>query len=80
MPITKEETVSVLHKICQDIKKVEPMELPGLTFQLLALCTNASLIVIPLFSLNEYFHRHYYKPLFIEMGSDQTNFDSIGKY
>lgn len=79
MKISKDEKILVLKKLCENVRKLPPNELPTLAYQLFSLCTSASLAIIPIFSFNEYFHRHYYRKKFTEMGSEQTNYDSIGE-
>lgn len=70
----------MINKLCDPLLKFPPTEVPALAYQLFSLCTTASLLLIPLFAFNHYFHQHYYKKVSIEMDSDQTNYDSIGKY
>lgn len=79
MNISKDEKTMVLKKLCENIGNLEPSDLPTLSFQLFSMCTSASQVIIPIFSLNNYFHRNYYKKVFSEMCSEQTNQDSIGK-
>lgn len=80
MPLLKDETITIVKKLCDSLLTMSPQELPALAYQLFSLCSMASTIVIPLFSFNLYFHRHFYKKLFIEMGSDPSNMDSNGKW
>lgn len=58
--------------------KLPPTEIPALAYQVFALSTSASLMVIPLYSFNQYFQRHYYKKAYQGMDSDQSNYGSIG--
>lgn len=61
------------------MNKLEPTEIPAYAYQLLSLCTSASLMLIPLYGFNQYFHRHYYNKICNEMESEQSNCDTIGK-
>lgn len=79
MNISRDEKTMVLKKLCENIVHLEPHDLPTLSFQLFSMCTNAAQVIIPIFSLNNYFHRNYYKKVFGEMCSEQTNLDSIGE-
>lgn len=79
MPITKEERAKTLAKFAESLQQLEPSELPPLANQLFSLTTNASLVLMVLFSFQRYFHKYYYKKLFSEMESDSmTESDSIG--
>lgn len=79
MNISKDEKTMVLKKLCEKISNLQPNDLPTLSFQLFSLCTNAAQVIIPIFSLNNYFHRNYYKKVFGEMCSEQSNTDIIGE-
>lgn len=80
MPISKNEKVSVLKKLCENLLKLEPQELPTLAFQLFTLSTIPTQLMIPLISLNQYFQKYLYqKQLDSTPESESLNFDSIGK-
>lgn len=79
MNISKDEKTMVLKKLCENIVNLEPNELPTLSFQLFSMCTNAAQVITPIFSLNHYFHRNYYKKVFGNLCSEQSNVDSIGE-
>lgn len=77
MPISKDEKMKVLRKLCENLQKLQPLELPALAYQLFSLCNTAALITIPILSLNRYFHRNYYARI-MDTSSEQSNPDSIG--
>lgn len=79
MPITKDEQMQVLNKICDNISLLNPTELPPLAYQLFRFCTTAALVTIPIVGFNRYFQKHYYQQVFANMCSDVTDYDSIGK-
>lgn len=82
MPITKDERAKILEKFAECLQELEPCELPPLANQLFSLTTNVTLILMVLFrfSFQRYFHKFYYKKLFIDMKTDSmTESDSIGK-
>lgn len=79
MPITKDEQMQLLNKMCDNLLTLNPNELPPLAYQLFCLCSTAALVVIPIIGFNRYFHKHYYQQLFADMCSDLSNYDSIGK-
>lgn len=79
MNISKDEKMMVLKKLCENIVDLMPNDLPMLSFQLFSMCTNAAHVIIPVFSLNQYFHKNYYKHVYGDMCSEETNTDSTGK-
>lgn len=80
MPISKNDKVLVLNKLCENLLKLEPQELPTLAFQLFTLSTTPAQLMIPLISLNQYFQKYLYqKQLDQTSNSEQLNFDSIGE-
>lgn len=80
MPISKSDKVLVLNKLCENLLKLEPQELPTLAFQLFTLSTTPAKLMIPLISLNQYFQKYLYqKQLDQTSNSEQLNFDSIGE-
>lgn len=81
MPITKNDKFLVLNKLCENLLKLEPQELPTLAFQMFTLSTTPAQLMIPLVSLNQYFQKYLYKKQLEESpDSEELNFDSIGKY
>lgn len=80
MKITRDEKTRLLKKLCENIQKFEPLELPALAYQLFSLCSSAAHVFIPLFSFNHYFHNNYYKKVFSDLASEHTNFDSIEEF
>lgn len=81
MPISKNDKVLVLNKLCENLMKLDPQELPTLAFQLFTLSTTAAQLMIPLISLNQYFQKYLYqKQLDQSSDSGSVNFDSIGNY
>ncbi|XP_058450886.1 Fanconi anemia group I protein [Malaya genurostris] len=77
IPLNKDEATLVIQKICDAIRGFQPLELPALSFQLFHICLNyTSLLVIPIYALQKYFHKHYYKKVLSD-GGDTTDFDSI---
>lgn len=80
MKITRDEKTRLLKKLCENMQKIDPLELPALAYQLFSLCSSAAQIFIPLFSLNHYFHNNYYRKVFSDLASEQTNFDSIEEF
>lgn len=79
--LSKDETTLAVGKICDAIRGFEPLEIPALSFQLFHLCLkNSSLLVLPIYALQKYFHKHYYKKMLSNDGGDSTDFDSIGKF
>lgn len=80
MPISKNEKVLVLKKLCENLSNLDPQELPTLSFQLFTLSTTPTQLMIPLISLNQYFQKYLYqKQLDHSPDSESLNFDSIGK-
>lgn len=80
MPISKNEKLSVLKKLCENLLKLEPQELPTLAFQLFTLSTTPVQLMIPLINLNQYFQKYLYqKQLDQSSESEPLNFDSIGE-
>ncbi|EAT42968.1 AAEL005539-PA [Aedes aegypti] len=76
--LSKDETTLAVGKICDAIRGFEPLEIPALSFQLFHLCLkNSSLLVLPIYALQKYFHKHYYKKMLSNDGGDSTDFDSI---
>lgn len=79
MPISKNDRVLVLNKLCENLLTLEPQELPTLAFQLFTLSTTPAQLMIPLISLNRYFQKYLYqKQIDQSQGSEPLNFDSIG--
>ncbi|XP_034479900.1 Fanconi anemia group I protein [Drosophila innubila] len=74
------ERVTVLNKFAGALQELSPMELPALCYQLFSMCNSAAQLIIPLLALEKYFHRNYYKRLFLDMCSNSTDFDSIDAY
>lgn len=80
MPISKADKVLVLNKLCENLLKLEPQELPTLAFQLFTLSSTPAQLMIPLISLNQYFQKYLYqKQLDQCSNSESLNFDSIGE-
>lgn len=80
MPISKNEKALVLKKLCENLMKLEPQELPTLAFQMFTLSTTPVQLMIPLISLNQYFQKNLYrKQLEQSSESEPLNFDSIGE-
>ncbi|XP_055541221.1 Fanconi anemia group I protein isoform X2 [Wyeomyia smithii] len=76
--LCKEEATVVVRKICDAVRGFEPLEIPALSFQLFHICLKySSLLVLPIYSLQKYFHKHYYKKVLLSDGADSTDFDSI---
>nr|XP_019560353.2 LOW QUALITY PROTEIN: Fanconi anemia group I protein [Aedes albopictus] len=76
--LSKDETTLAVGKICDAIRGFEPLEIPALSFQLFHLCLKySSLLVLPIYALQKYFHKHYYKKMLSNDGGDSTDFDSI---
>ncbi|XP_052893741.1 Fanconi anemia group I protein [Anopheles moucheti] len=81
LTLSKDETSIFVTKISDNLKNIEPLELPPLAYQLLHVCLKyPSLLVIPLMALQKYFHKNYYKKLLSTENSDTTDFDSIDRY
>lgn len=81
MPISKNDKILVLNKLCENLSKLEPQELPTLAFQLFTLSTTAAQLMIPLISLNQYFQKYLYqKQLDQTLDDEPLNFDSIGEF
>lgn len=80
LQLSKDETTLAVGKICDAIRGFEPLEIPALAFQLFHVCLKySSLLVLPIYALQKYFHKHYYKKMLSNDGGDSTDFDSIGK-
>lgn len=80
MSISKNDKLLVLNKLCENLLKLEPQELPTLAFQLFTLSTTPAQLMIPLISLNKYFQKYFYqKQLEQSPDSEPLNFDSIGE-
>lgn len=80
IPITKEERIIIVQKICVNMQKLNPLELPPLTYQLFLLCNNnAVLVIIAILKLHKYFHKCRYYKVIKDMDSDVTDYNSIGK-
>lgn len=80
MPISKNDKVLVLNKLCENLGKLEPQELPTLSFQMFTLSTTPAQLMIPLISLNQYFQKYLYKKQLDPFSeSEPLNLDSIGK-
>lgn len=75
--MTKDERTIIIGKICENMQKLDPMELPALAFQLFSMCNTPTLIIIPIFGFEKYFYKHFYKKLFSNLDSETTDFDSI---
>ncbi|XP_055593420.1 Fanconi anemia group I protein-like [Uranotaenia lowii] len=76
--LSRDETGLVVGKVCDAIRGLEPLEIPTLAFQLFHLCLKyPNLLVLPIYSLQKYFHKHYYKKMLSNEGGDSTDFDSI---
>uniref|UniRef100_A0A182MHL8 Fanconi anemia group I protein n=1 Tax=Anopheles culicifacies TaxID=139723 RepID=A0A182MHL8_9DIPT len=81
LTLSKDETSIFVTKISDNLKNIEPLELPPLACQLFHVCLkHPSLLVIPLMALQKYFHKNYYKKLLSNENSDTTDFDSIDRY
>ncbi|XP_053663120.1 Fanconi anemia group I protein [Anopheles marshallii] len=81
LTLSKDETSIFVTKISENLKNIEPLELPPLACQLFHVCLkHPSLLVIPLMALQKYFHKNYYKKLLSTENSDTTDFDSIDRY
>uniref|UniRef100_A0A182T620 Fanconi anemia group I protein n=1 Tax=Anopheles maculatus TaxID=74869 RepID=A0A182T620_9DIPT len=81
LTISKDETSIFVTKISDNLKNIEPLELPPLACQLFHVCLkHPSLLVIPLMALQKYFYKNYYKKLLSNENSDTTDFDSIDRY
>lgn len=80
MPINKDERSKILGKFADSLQELDPTELPPLVNQLFSLTlSNVPLLLSVLFSLQKYFHKFYYKKLFMDMDADSmTESDSIG--
>lgn len=80
MPITKDERAKILEKFVESLQELEPMELPPLANQLFSLTTNMTLVLLVLFGFQRYFHKFYYKKVFMDMETDSmTDSESIGE-
>lgn len=78
--LSREEATLLVWKVCDAIRHLEALEIPALTFQLFHVCLKySSLLVLPIYSLQKYFHKHYYKKIASNDCGDSTDFDSIGK-
>ncbi|XP_058815005.1 Fanconi anemia group I protein [Topomyia yanbarensis] len=78
VPLSKEEATLVIGKICDAVRGFEPLEIPALSFQLFHVCLNySSLLVLPIYALQKYFHKHYYRKVMSSNGEDSTDIDSI---
>lgn len=80
MPITKDERVSILGKLCQSMQSLSASEVGPLAFQLFTLSNTAQLIIIPIIGFQKYFHNRYYKKVYSDLASESTNVDSIGEF
>lgn len=80
MDISRDDKLRIVKKLCEHIHKMQPDELPSLSYQLFSLCTTSSHLIVPILNINEYFHRNYYKRAFSELTSEQTAFDSIEEF
>lgn len=81
VPLSKNEKALVLNKLCEGLLKLEPQELPTLSFQLFTLSTTPAQLMIPLISLNQYFQKYLYKKQLDQSpDSEPLNFDSIGEW
>ncbi|XP_002006644.2 Fanconi anemia group I protein [Drosophila mojavensis] len=80
LKLSPSERLTVLNKFAGALQELSPMELPALCYQLFSMCTSAAQLIIPLLSLEKYFHKNYYKQLFSDMCSNSTDFDSIDAY
>lgn len=80
LKLSPSERLTVLNKFAGALQELSPMELPALCYQLFSMCTSAAQLIIPLLSLEKYFHKNYYKQLFSDMYSNSTDFDSIGTH
>ncbi|XP_049278878.1 Fanconi anemia group I protein [Anopheles funestus] len=79
--LSKDETSIFVTKVSDNLKNIEPLELPPLACQLFHVCLkHPGLLVIPLIALQKYFHKNYYKKLLSNENSDTTDFDSIDRY
>lgn len=79
MPITKEERVSILGKLCLSMQSLNAAEVGPLAFQLFTLSNVAQLITIPIIGFQKYFHKNYYKQVYSDLASESTDLDSIGR-
>ncbi|KAL1398799.1 hypothetical protein pipiens_008679 [Culex pipiens pipiens] len=76
--LSREEATLLVGKVCDAIRHLEALEIPALTFQLFHVCLKySSLLVLPIYSLQKYFHKHYYKRIASNDCGDSTDFDSI---
>ncbi|XP_031616603.1 Fanconi anemia group I protein [Contarinia nasturtii] len=81
MPIMKNDKLLILNKLCENLMKLEPQELPTLAFQLFTLSTTPAQLMVPLISLNQYFQKYLYqKQLDQSTDSEPLNFDSIDRF
>lgn len=82
MPMLKNDKVLVLNKLCENLLKLEPQELPTLAFQLFTLSTTPAQLMIPLISLNQYFQKFLYEKQLDQLSSDSEllNIDSIDRF
>lgn len=80
MPITKEERISILGKLCLSMQSLNAGEVGPLAFQLFTLSNTAQLIIIPIIGFQKYFHKNYYKQVYSDLASESTDVDSIGKF
>lgn len=79
MNITKEDRLNVVKKLCEPIMHLPPTDIPAMAYQIFSLCTTAALVVIPLYTFNRYFQRHYYKKAYDDIiETDQSNNESTG--
>lgn len=79
MPITKSDKSLVLNKLCGNFMKLDPQELPTLSFQLFSLCSTPAQLMIPLISLNNYFQKNLYQRLLDESQDRDSDPDRIGE-
>lgn len=77
MPITKDERISILGKLCLNMQSLSSREIGPLAFQLFTLSNTAQLIIIPIIGFQKYFHRNYYRKVYSDMASESTDLDSI---
>lgn len=77
MPLSKNDKSLVLNKLCENFMKLDPQELPMLSFQLFSLCSTPTQLMIPLIGLNQYFQQHLYQKL-LDESEEREDLDRIG--
>jgi Fanconi anemia group I protein len=77
--LTKEQMTKLLAKLCENLRNMDPSNVPGLAHQMFMLCKCSQLIIIPLLALNKYFYLHLYKDSFTELNSEMSDYDSIDR-